>query len=72
MVGQEVTDEGSGEALDQLWFFMAAQRSRPRDFFALKRMPAGASRAAWKAARPAVYPASGGAQVASPQSPIRR
>ena len=32
MVGQEVTDEGSRQALDQLLFFMAAQRSRQMDF----------------------------------------
>ena len=32
MVGQEVTDEGSGKSLDQLLFFMAAERSRRMDF----------------------------------------
>lgn len=32
MVGQEVTDEGSRQALDQLLFFMAAERSRGMDF----------------------------------------
>jgi hypothetical protein len=35
-------------------------------------MPAKASRAAWRAARLAVYQAGVGAQVASPQSPILR
>jgi len=42
------------------------------DFSLWKLMPAGASRAALRTARPAVYQASGGAQVASPQSPILR
>jgi hypothetical protein len=32
MVGQEVADEGSGETMDQLLFFMAAQRSSRMDF----------------------------------------
>ena len=38
--------------------------------FRIMLIPAEASRAAMQAARPAVYQSSGGAQVASPQSPI--
>ena len=42
-------------------------------FFALNRIPAGACQARLcSRARPAVYPAPVGAQVASPQSPILR
>jgi hypothetical protein len=40
--------------------------------FRIMLIPAEASRAAMQAARPAVYQSSGGAQVASPQSPILR
>ena len=72
LVGQEVTDEGSGETLDPWLFFMAAQRSRPMDFslcIGCRQGPAGRS---GKAARPAVDQASGAPQVASPHSPILR
>ena len=72
MVGQNVTNERSGKTVDQLLFFIEAKGSRDMDFSLWKLMPAGASRAALRTARPAVYQASGGAQVASPQSPILR
>ena len=71
-LGQEVTDEGSAATRLISWCFSWRQDSRRGGFIALKLIPAGASRAAAEATRPAVYQASDGAQVASPQSPILR
>jgi hypothetical protein len=48
VAGQNVADERSGQAFDQLGFFIAARMSKEDGFFALKLMPAGASRAAWE------------------------
>ena len=70
--GQEMADERSGQALDQLGFFMGARVTGEDGFFAFKLMPAGLAGRSWRTARPAVYQAPGGAQVASPQSPILR
>ena len=57
--------------LTRRWCAHFAQNSV--GFFALNRIPAGACQARLcSRARPAVYPAPGGAQVASPQSPILR
>ena len=70
MRGQDMTNEGCRNAFDQLKFFIGERMAERGGFIALERIPAGASRATVAAARPAVYPASGSAQVASPQSPI--
>ena len=80
--GQDVTDERSGTAMDQLEFFSfsSGEPNRtggrcppdPLGFFALKLETAGACRAGITPARPAVYKPPVGAQVASPQSPILR
>jgi hypothetical protein len=74
-----VADQFGSTAVSNLQFCMGASiaagspvGSRDDGFFALRLMPAGASRAALEAARPAVYQASDGAQVASPQSLILR
>ena len=61
--------------MDQLRLFIGLNVREEDGFFALKLTPAGAwpSRVATGVtARPAVCQASGGAQVASPQSPILR
>lgn len=71
-LGQEMADEGSGEAVDQLQFFMEPKVAGERGFFALK-LPRQRNRATTLVmARPAVGQTSGGAQVASPQSLILR
>jgi hypothetical protein len=70
-LGEEVADQWSGQTMDELLFFMA-QRVVEGWIFRFETDTGRASRAAWRAARPAVYQASDGAQVASPQSPILR
>jgi hypothetical protein len=75
IIRQQMPDKRGRQALNQLsfgMFFTAAKLTEDGGFFAWERIPPGASRAAWVAARPAAYPASGGAQVASPQRPILR
>ena len=75
MAGQEMADEWSRATFDELGFFIRVRMSENDGFIALELTPAGAwpSRAATSVtARPAVCQASGGARVASPQSPILR
>lgn len=70
-VGQEMADEGSGQTVEQLKFFIGRRVERQEGFFALELTPAGAGRAAVEVAQPAVCQASRGAQVALPQSRYR-
>jgi len=70
MRGEQMTKEGGWKTFEQLRFFIGERMPDGGGFIALERIPAGASRATVAAARPAVYPASGSAQVASPQNPI--
>jgi hypothetical protein len=71
-VVEDVTDEWSGQTMDDLKFFMTARVTEGVGFIALRLMPAGLAGLAQGPARPAVYQASDGARVASPQSPILR
>jgi len=79
-LGKDMSDQRRSAAMEQLDFFIAAriQRLRRKErwiyrFFADSgRSLAKPDRRLAAAAQPAVYQPSGGAQVASPQSPILR
>jgi len=72
MVGQEVPNKRSRQAMNQLLFFMTASVAEEWIFRFGNGCRQGLAGRPWEAARPAVDPASDGAQVASPQSPILR
>jgi len=69
---EQMTNERSRKAFNQLLCFIVPKMTEESGFFALKLAPAGACPAASKTAGPAVCQASDGAQVVSPQSPILR
>lgn len=70
---EQMTDERGGKALDQLSLFMGLILTKGDGFIALELTPAGGPARRWKSTTgPAVGQASGGARVASPQSPILR
>lgn len=70
-LGEEVADQWRGDAVGELEFFMA-RKMAGRGILRFETAPAQGRATTCVMARPAVGQASGGAQVASPQSPILR
>jgi len=71
VTGQEMTDDGGWETVDQLEFFMGTKLKGRQGFCALELTPAGAGPAA-RGRRTCRLSGERGARVASPQSPILR
>lgn len=69
--GEEMADQWRGDTMGELEFFMA-RKMAGRWIFRFETAPAESRTTPMRMARPAVGQASGGAQVASPQSPILR